>query len=169
MKTQNKQLTHVVKPRTIKVKCNTPNDAGNRYESITIQNDTITIKETGDSIIEEVGGPIDVNWDKAWFANLDSALEPIYNKKTKVASYIKNRRNKHSNMLLKTQQQISDDLNISVKTVSRTMQSLIQHNFIKRRPGYLMISPDCVWQGGGNRRMEALRIYNEDFCDISLP
>ena len=163
-----KQLTHVIKPRAVSVKSNKPNDAGD-CKTITIHNGAITIQEAGNPVIEETGGPIDVNWDKRWAGNTDTALEGIYNKPTKIAAYLDRERNTHTNMIMKTQQQIADILKISAKTVSRVIRILEKNNYIRKRPGYIMINPDCSWRGSAKERMNALKIYYEDLGNMPTP
>ena len=61
-----------------------------------------------------------------------------------------------------TQRQIADKSGISIQTVSRTLQSLIDSNFLQRiNQGAYRVNPDVLFKGGKNARMNVLLQYRD--------
>ncbi|WP_281042441.1 replication/maintenance protein RepL [Selenomonas infelix] len=61
-----------------------------------------------------------------------------------------------------TQRQIADKSGISYQTVSRTLQALIDSNFLQRiNQGAYRVNPDVLFKGGKNARMNVLLQYHD--------
>lgn len=104
----------------------------------------------------------DINFDKIWLGNVLNALEDIGNKRIKIASYILSNRDKHNNYLIATQRDIADACGVSTRTVNRTLSALIDTNLIVAKAGIYQVNPECIIQGGHNKRMAILRIYQQN-------
>lgn len=101
----------------------------------------------------------DFNFDKIWFAHIVEALDMIGNKKMKVLQYIIENKTR-DNLFIMTQRKMSEELDISIKTVSVTMKALQDADFIHQiQSGTYRINPDKVFKGSHNARMNVLLQY----------
>ena len=72
----------------------------------------------------------DFNFHKIWLNHIINSLDLIGNQKTRLAFWIVDNLDKE-NKLTMTYRQISEKSGISYQTVSRTMKSLIESNFLQ--------------------------------------
>lgn len=101
----------------------------------------------------------DFNFTKIWFKNFISTLELVGNKKTKLAYWIIDNLNR-DNLLIMTYRQIAESANMSLDTVSSTMQILLDGDFLRRvNMGCYCVNPDIVFKGTRTSRLNVLNIY----------
>jgi len=86
-------------------------------------------------------------WDKAWAKTLAELLELSGESRTKIIAYML--RNKdYKNVVIATVRKIADELEISTKTVHRTLLQMEKANFINRlQSGVIMFSPHICQPG----------------------
>ena len=122
-----------------------------------IKQDTGELREMQVIDIEER----DANFHKLWLGHILNSIDLIGNQKTRLAFWIL----KHldsNNLLPMTQRQIADKSGISIQTVSRTLQALIDCNFLQRiNQGAYRVNPDVLFKGGKNARMNVLLQYHD--------
>lgn len=103
---------------------------------------------------------VDINWNKVWLGHLLDVLEMVGSKKMQVISWLLEHRNTKTNEVVATQQLIMDELNLSKKTVNETFKALQEAGVIvKIRNGFWQLSPNFIWQGDNNKRMDILLTY----------
>lgn len=104
----------------------------------------------------------DFNFHKLWLSHIINSLELIGNQKTKLAFWILDNLDKE-NKLTMTYRQISENSGISYQTVSRTMKSLIESNFIQQiNQGAYRVNPDMIFKGTRNGRLNVLYQYKNE-------
>lgn len=122
-----------------------------------IKQDTGELKEMQVIDIEER----DANFHKLWLGHILQSIDLLGNQKMKLAFWILDHLN-DDNLLTMTQRQIANKSGISLKTVSRTLQMLIDTNFLVRiNIGVYQVNPDVLFKGGKNARMNVLIQYRD--------
>ena len=102
----------------------------------------------------------DFNFTKVWMKSFISTLDLVGNQKTKLAFWLIENLNKE-NQLTMTYRQISEKTNISLETVRKTMEILLEVNFLKRiNQGVYQVNPDILFKGNKNTRLNLLTQYN---------
>ncbi|WP_314655851.1 replication/maintenance protein RepL [uncultured Selenomonas sp.] len=90
---------------------------------------------------------------------ISTLIDLIGNQKTRLAFWILDHLDSN-NLLPMTQRQIANKSGISYQTVSRTLQSLIDSNFLQRiNQGAYRVNPDVLFKGSKNARMNVLLQY----------
>lgn len=103
---------------------------------------------------------IDFNFHKIWLNHIINSLDLIGNQKTRLAFWIVDNLDKE-NKLTMTYRQISEKSSISYQTVSRTMKSLIESNFLQQiNQGAYRINPNIIFKGTRSGRLNVLYQYN---------
>lgn len=103
---------------------------------------------------------IDFNFHKIWLNHIINSLDLIGNQKTRLAFWIVDNLDKE-NKLTMTYRQISEKSGISYQTVSRTMKSLIESNFLQQiNQGAYRINPNIIFKGTRSGRLNVLYQYN---------
>ena len=103
----------------------------------------------------------DANFHKLWLGHILQSIDLIGNQKTRLAFWILDHLDSN-NLLPMTQRQIANKSGISYQTVSRTLQSLIDSNFLQRiNQGAYRVNPDVLFKGGKNARMNVLLQYRD--------
>ena len=103
---------------------------------------------------------IDFNFHKIWLNHIINSLDLIGNQKTRLAFWIVDNLDKE-NKLTMTYRQISEKSGISYQTVSRTMKSLIENNFLQQiNQGAYRINPNIIFKGTRSGRLNVLYQYN---------
>ena len=116
-----------------------------------IKQDTGELREMQVIDIEER----DANFHKLWLGHILNSIDLIGNQKTRLAFWILDHLDSN-NLLPMTQRQIADKSGISYQTVSRTLQALIDSNFLQRiNQGAYRV------KGGKNARMNVLLQYHD--------
>ena len=96
---------------------------------------------------------IDFNFHKIWLNHIINSLDLIGNQKTRLAFWIVDNLDKE-NKLTMTYRQISEKSGISYQTVSRTMKSLIESNFLQQiNQGAYRINPNIIFKGTRSGRL----------------
>lgn len=102
----------------------------------------------------------DFNFHKLWLNHIINSIELIGNQKTKLAFWIIDNLDKENKLTL-TYRQISEKSGISYQTVSRTMNALIDSNFLKPiNRGAYIINPDVIFKGTRCGRLNVLYKYH---------
>lgn len=101
----------------------------------------------------------DFNFHKLWLNHIINSIDLIGNQKTKLAFWIIDNLDKENKLTL-TYRQIAEKSGISYQTVSRTMNALINSNFLKPiNRGAYIINPDVIFKGTRNGRLNVLYKY----------
>ncbi len=103
----------------------------------------------------------DFNFEKIWVGIILQALKQFGNKKLELLMHLIQTRDKGSNVVLKTVRELALETGISKETVNATLQILEENKIIKRKIGVIYISPDVIFKGGHNKRMNILIQYRE--------
>jgi DNA-binding transcriptional regulator YhcF (GntR family) len=104
----------------------------------------------------------DFNFHKVWLSHVINSLNLIGNQKTKLAFWILDNLDKE-NKLTMTYRQISEKSGISYQTVSRTMKSLLESNFLQQiNQGAYRVNPNVIFKGSRNGRLNVLYQYNSE-------
>ena len=102
----------------------------------------------------------DFNFHKVWLESIISSMDLLGNQKIRLAFWIIAHLNKE-NQIVMTQRQISEQSGISLKTVSVTMKTLLESNFLRKiNGGAYCVNPDVLFKGTRNGRMNVLIQYN---------
>lgn len=106
---------------------------------------------------------VDINWNKVWLGHLLDALEMVGNKKMQVVSWLLENRDKKTNEVIATQQEIIDSTGLSKKTIAETFKALQEAEvLIKIRNGRWQLSPNFIWNGDSENRMDILFSYQKE-------
>ena len=110
-------------------------------------------------------GEKDANFHKIWIEHILNSIDLIGNQKTKLAFWLINHLDKE-NKIVMTYRQIAQKSGMSYQTVYRTMNALIEANFISKiNGGAYRINPEVVFKGGTEARMDILLQYNNEKAD----
>lgn len=103
----------------------------------------------------------DFNFHKVWLEHIIQSLDLIGNQKTKLAFWIIDNLDRE-NKLTMTYRQIAEHSGISYQTVSKTMQALIESNFLQTiNRGAYRVNPNVLFKGTKNNRLNVLYQYKE--------
>ena len=104
----------------------------------------------------------DANFHKVWIEHILNSIDLIGNQKTKLAFWLINQLDKE-NKIVMTYRQIAQKSGMSYQTVYRTMNALIDANFlVKINGGAYRINPEVVFKGGTSARMDILLQYSNE-------
>ncbi len=104
----------------------------------------------------------DANFHKLWLGHILQSIDLIGNQKTKLAFWILDNLDSENKLTL-TYRQIAEKSKVSYQTVYRTMQSLIDSNFlIKINIGAYRVNPDVLFKGGKQNRLNVLIKYQSE-------
>lgn len=107
----------------------------------------------------------DFNFHKIWLQHIISSFELIGNQKIKLAFWIIDHLDRE-NKLTMTYRQIADKSGISLDTVRRTMQCLLDTDFLERiNQGAYRVNPNMIFKGTRNNRLNVLYQYNDTKYD----
>jgi DNA-binding transcriptional regulator YhcF (GntR family) len=101
----------------------------------------------------------DFNFDKFWIAQIMFAIDEFGSQKMKLLLYLITIRERANNTVLKTVSEIAKETNINKNTIVATLKILEKHKIIRRKTGVIFISPDVIFKGGHNKRMNVLIQY----------
>lgn len=123
-----------------------------------IKQDTGEITEMNVMSIEER----DANFHKLWLGHILQSIDLIGNQKTKLAFWILDNLDSENKLTL-TYRQIAEKSKVSYQTVHRTMQALIDSDFlVKINIGAYRVNPDVLFKGGKNNRLNVLIKYQSE-------
>lgn len=104
----------------------------------------------------------DINFHKIWLGHILQTIELIGNQKMKLAFWILDNLDSENKLIL-TYRQIAEKSGISYETVARTMQALLEANFlVKINMGAYRVNPDIIFKGGKNKRLSILTQYYDE-------
>jgi len=128
-----------------------------------IKQDTGEICEMNVVKIEER----DANFHKLWLGHIIQAMDIIGNQKIKVLNFILNNLDRE-NQLIMTQRKVSERSGVSIATVTDTMKSLQNADFlVKINSGAYKVNPDVLFKGGKGDRLRVLFDYKKVRNDSS--
>lgn len=123
-----------------------------------IKQDTGELSEMQVISIEER----DANFHKLWLGHIIQSIDLIGNQKTKLAFWILDNLDSE-NKITMTYRQISEKSNMSYQTVYRTMNALLDSNFLtKINGGAYRVNPDVLFKGGKGQRLNVLFQYRQE-------
>lgn len=123
-----------------------------------IKQDTGEITEMNVMSIEER----DANFHKLWLGHILQSIDLIGNQKTKLAFWILDNLDSENKLTL-TYRQIAEKSKVSYQTVHRTMQALIDSDFlVKINIGAYRVNPDVLFKGGKHNRLNVLIKYQSE-------
>lgn len=103
----------------------------------------------------------DFNFEKIWIAHILDSLEAIGNQKIKVMTHLLKLKN-NDNMIIATQEKISNDINVSRPIISETIKILIDADFLQLvQKGVYRINPNSIFKGGQKNRLNVLLQYDK--------
>lgn len=112
----------------------------------------------------------DFNYDKIWLAHLLDTLELLGNKKIKVICWLLEKRDKVSNLVIASQRAMAEEMGISLPTITATLKELQKANVIvKVQDGVYRLSPDVIFKGKHETRMNVLYRYQAEANEIKEP
>lgn len=104
----------------------------------------------------------DANFHKLWLGHILQSIDLIGNQKTKLAFWLLDNLDRE-NKITMTYRQIADKSGMSYQTVYRTMNALIESNFlVKINGGAYRVNPDVLFKGGKNDRLNVLLQYQNE-------
>ncbi len=103
----------------------------------------------------------DFNFEKFWISQIMFAIDEFGSKKLQILMHLLKTRDKGNNTVIKTVREIAAETGISKETVNATLQILERNGIIKRKIGVIFISPDVIFKGGHNKRMNVLIQYRD--------
>ena len=104
----------------------------------------------------------DANFHKLWLGHILQSIDLIGNQKTKLAFWLLDNLDSE-NKITMTYRQIADKSNMSYQTVYRTMNALIESNFLSKiNGGAYRVNPDVLFKGGKDNRLNVLLQYQNE-------
>ena len=104
----------------------------------------------------------DFNFHKIWLKSILSTFDLIGNKKVKLAMWLIDHLDSE-NKLIGTQRAIATQAGCSLSTVSETMKSLQEADFLQKiNSGAYRINPDIIFKGSRTDRMNVLFEYRKE-------
>ncbi len=101
----------------------------------------------------------DFNFDKFQITQIMFAIEEFGSKKMKLLLYLITIRERANNTVLKTISEMAAETKINKNTIVSTLKILEKHKIVRRKTGVIFISPDVIFKGGHNKRMNVLLQY----------
>lgn len=103
----------------------------------------------------------DFNFSKVWMRSFLATLDLVGNAKTKVAYWVIENINRE-NQLTYTYRQIAQETGKSLDTVTDTMKTLLEADFLRRKnQGCYIVNPNVVYKGTRTGRLNVLTQYGE--------
>lgn len=101
----------------------------------------------------------DFDFHKVWLQAIINSMDMLGNQKIRLAFWIIEHLNKE-NQLVMNQRQIAEKSGISLKTVSVTMKTLMDSNFLRKiNNGAYCVNPDVLFKGNRYNRLNILLQY----------
>lgn len=98
----------------------------------------------------------DFNFEKIWLFKLLELLELTGGAKVKVIAWMLENRSA-DNLVIATQEKISEECNSSQKTVSRVISEMVEVGLLlKLQNGVYQLDPSLIWKGSHHSRMDVL-------------
>lgn len=105
----------------------------------------------------------DVGFEKIWVGMILAVLDIVGGRKKDIVAYLVAKRVRSENIVFATQRKIADDVNVSLKTVTETIQALKRQNIVTQvTPGCYRINPGVIWRGNHLSRMAIMAKFSEE-------
>jgi DNA-binding transcriptional regulator YhcF (GntR family) len=101
----------------------------------------------------------DFNFDKFWLTQILFAIDEFGSQKMKLLMHLISTRDRGNNTVLKTVRELEDETGINKNTINTTLKILEKNKIIRRKIGVIFISPEVIFKGGHNKRMNILIQY----------
>jgi DNA-binding transcriptional regulator YhcF (GntR family) len=101
----------------------------------------------------------DFNFDKFWLTQIMFAIDEFGSQKMKLLMHLISTRDRGNNTVLKTVRELEKETGINKNTINTTLKILEKNKIIRRKIGVIFISPDVIFKGGHNKRMNILIQY----------
>jgi DNA-binding transcriptional regulator YhcF (GntR family) len=101
----------------------------------------------------------DFNFDKFWISQIMFAIDEFGSQKMKLLMHLISTRDRGNNTIIKTVRELETETGINKNTIVTTLKILEKNKIIRRRIGVIFISPDVIFKGGHNKRMNVLIQY----------
>lgn len=102
----------------------------------------------------------DCNFHKIWIGHIASTIRLIGNKKMDILDYLWFNM-AHDNLVIVTQRDLVNKINVSLKTISETFKALIESDFmVMVQQGVYRLNPNIIFKGTINNRLNILIMYN---------
>ena len=121
--------------------------------------------ETGESrefaVVDRPHGT-DFGFHKVWLEDLAKIMGLLGGAKVKVFNHILTNINPYSNEFGGTMREIASKLEVDVRTVQNTVQTLLKEGFMKKiRIGAYLVNAKFLVKGGHNKRMGLMLKYDD--------
>lgn len=103
----------------------------------------------------------DANFLKLWVSSILAAVDELSNQRLKVVFWLVEKAGKNRNIITKTTRELSDEIGVSKTTIVETLKILERHDILRRKTGVIFMSPDVVYKGSRNGRLEVLTRYRQ--------
>ena len=111
------------------------------------------------SVVESVSA--DFNFEKIWLSHILQALDCMGSKKIQVVTWLLDNKD-NQNIIFGTQRKIAESCGVALQTVSEVMKLLIASDIIRmKQQGVYMLSPDVIFKGNNQQRMNVLIRYQK--------
>ncbi len=87
------------------------------------------------------------------------AIDEFGSQKMKLLMHLISTRDRGNNTIIKTVRELETETGINKNTIVTTLKILEKNKIIRRRIGVIFISPDVIFKGGHNKRMNVLIQY----------
>ena len=105
----------------------------------------------------------DVGFEKIWIGMILAVLDIVGGRKKDIVAYLVSNRVRSENIVFATQRKIAEDVNVSLKTVTETIQALKRQKIITQvTPGCYRINPGVIWRGSHLSRMAIMAKFSEE-------
>lgn len=141
--------------------------SNNKKRKTVINRRELVDSSTGESFeateIVQVGTDLDFDFDKVWVAHIMTIIEEIGNAKMKVIGWMIKNRDRRTNRIIATQEDIAEAINVSRKTVALTLKALKDADIISMRiRGVYRLNPNFIFYGGAEKRQNIIYRYIDE-------
>ena len=103
----------------------------------------------------------DANFLKLWVSTILSAVDELSSQRLKVVFWLVKEAGKNRNVITKTTRELSEEIGASRTTIIETLKILERNDILRRKTGVIFMSPDVVYKGSRNGRLEVLTRYKQ--------
>lgn len=114
-------------------------------------------EETGEIKIYKKGQ----NFLKMYKPQMIKMFEVIGGGKAKVVAFLLKNVHVSNNTVVKTQKEIAEGCNVSLKTVSTVLNELESKQLIKKKVGSIMISPTIFFRGDERQKYRLMMMFKD--------
>lgn len=103
----------------------------------------------------------DSNFLKLWVSSILLAVDSLSSKKLKVVLWLVAEAGRNRNVVMLNTREMAAAIGVSRSTLIETLRVLEQHDIIRRKTGIVFLSPEVVFKGSHNGRLEVLTRYHQ--------